>query len=72
MKPGEREYAIDFYGIGVEIYMGLKISKDGLAREEDVEVLRGMYEETYGKDIGQKIFKAVYGKKESDDGSKPA
>ncbi len=36
---------VDFYMIDTEIHMGLKISKDGLSREEDVEVLKGMYEE---------------------------
>jgi len=35
---------VDFYQTDVEIYEGLKISKDGLSREEDVEVLKGMYE----------------------------
>ena len=39
---------VDFYQTDVEIYEGLKISKDGLSREEDVEVLKGMYEEQRG------------------------
>ena len=39
---------VDFYRKDAEIYMGLKISKDGLCREEDVEVLKGMYDENRG------------------------
>jgi hypothetical protein len=39
---------VPFYKTGAKIYMGLKISKDGLSREEDVEVLKGMYEEQKG------------------------
>jgi len=34
---------VPFYQVGAEIHEGLKISKDGLVREEDVEVLKGMY-----------------------------
>lgn len=62
---------VDFYQIGADIYQGLKISKDGLSREEDVEVMRGVLEDDLGKDIGQKIFKKVFGgqEKEKGDGS---
>jgi hypothetical protein len=37
--------AVPFYAIGVEIYLGLKISKDGESRKEDVEVLRNQYDQ---------------------------
>jgi len=36
---------VSFYEQGVEIYMSMKISKDGLSREEDVELGKGMYDE---------------------------
>jgi len=39
---------IGFLQTGVDIYNGYKISKDGLSREEDVEVMKGMYEEQKG------------------------
>lgn len=58
---------VDFYQDGADIYQGLKISKDGLSREEDVEVMKGVLEEELGKDIGQRIFKRVYGSKEDKD-----
>ena len=59
---------VDFYKSGSETYMSLKISKDGLSREEDVEVLKGMYGEDKGRDVGWKVFKRVFGGKEADDG----
>ena len=37
---------VPFYEEGIQIYMSLKLSKDGLSREEDVEVLKGMYEQS--------------------------
>lgn len=36
---------IPFMAVGVEIYLGLKISKDGDSRKEDVDVLKGFYDE---------------------------
>lgn len=60
---------VDFYETGAKIHMGLKISKDGLSREEDVEVLKGMYDEEKGRDVGWRVFKRVFGGKDKDDGS---
>ncbi len=61
----------DFYKLGVDIYEGLNISKDGLSREEDVAVMHSTLDDEMGRDIGAKIFKAVYGKEsDRDDGSK--
>ena len=39
---------IGFLQDAVDIYNGYKISKDGLSREEDVEVMKGIYEEQKG------------------------
>ena len=36
---------LEFYKVGVAVYGGWKISKDRGSRKENVEVLRGMYEE---------------------------
>lgn len=41
-------FGVSFYKTGANIYEGFKISKDGLSREEDVEVLKGMYEPEKG------------------------
>lgn len=62
-KNEERDSFVPFYRQGAHIYMSLKISKDGLSREEDVDVLRGMYEEFKGRDAGWKVFEEVYGGK---------
>lgn len=55
---------VGFYGQGVEIYESLKISKDGLSREEDVELGKRMYDEGRGKDVGWKVFQRVFGEKD--------
>jgi len=62
---------ISFYKEGVEIYENLKISKDGLSREEDVELGKGMYDEGKGRDVGWRVFKRVFGKEEDDGSAKP-
>jgi len=43
---------IEFLQIGVDIYNGYKISKDGLSREEDVEVMKGINDEEMGFNTG--------------------
>ena len=58
---------VDFYKSGSETYMSLKISKDGPSREEDVEVLKGMYgDESKKRNIGYKIWKEAFGGDEKD------
>jgi hypothetical protein len=47
---------VPFYETGAQIYMSLKLSKDGLSREEDTEVLKGMYDQNLKeKRIGMKL-----------------
>ena len=60
---------IEFLQIGVDIYNGYKISKDGLSREEDVEVMKGFNDEDRGRNVGWRVFKKVFGGKEREDGS---
>jgi len=60
---------IGFLQDAVDIYNGYKISKDGLSREEDVEVMKGFNEEDKGRDVGWRVFKRVFGAKEKEDGS---
>lgn len=62
---------VDFYGEGVEIYLSLKISKDGLSREEDVELGKGMYDEEKGRDVGWKVLKKVFGGADDSGSGKP-
>jgi len=57
---------VPFYGVGARIHMSLKVSKDGESRKEDVEVLRGMYDEDKPKNFGWRVLKRIYG--EGDDG----
>lgn len=56
---GKREDAfVPFYEDGAQIYMSLKLSKDGLSRVEDTDVLKGMYGEMLKeKNIGAKLKK---------------
>lgn len=56
---------VPFYKRGAEIHMSLKISKDGLSRAEDTEVLRGMYEEDKPKNFGWRVLKRIYGEGEN-------
>ena len=61
-----RTLGVDFYQTGVDIYQGLKISKDGLARQEDVDVMKGFKDDDLGRDIGSKVFKKIFGEAEKD------
>ena len=61
--------AIGFLRTGVVIYNGYKISKDGLSREEDVEVMKGFNDEDRGRNVGWRVFKKVFGGKGREDGS---
>lgn len=62
---------VPFYGQGVEIYMSLKISKDGLSREEDVDLGKGMYDDDKRRDVGWKVFKRVFGGADDNGSGKP-
>jgi hypothetical protein len=60
MMTDEEEKAsksfVPFYECGAQIYMSLKLSKDGLSREEDADVLKGMYDlGAKDKNIGAKL-----------------
>jgi hypothetical protein len=66
-KPEDNK--IGFLQVGVDVYNGYKISKDGLSREEDVEVMKGVNDEEQGRNIGYKIWKKAFGVKE-DNGDK--
>lgn len=69
MTKDEEKSFVSFYRTGAYIHMGLKISKDGLSREEDTNVLHGMYEEDRGRNVGWRIMKKVYGdQKEQENG----
>jgi hypothetical protein len=59
---------VEFLQIGVDIYNGYKISKDGLSREEDVEVMKGFNDEDKGRNVGWRIMKKVFGGAEKDNG----
>lgn len=50
---------VPFYKKGVTIHMSLKISKDGLSREEDTVVLKGMYDELRGFNTGFPLIDAL-------------
>ena len=54
---GQQENSfVPFYERGAQLYMSLKLSKDGLSRVEDTDVLKGMYTEfTKEKNIGAKL-----------------
>jgi hypothetical protein len=60
---------IGFLQVGVDIYNGYKISKDGLSREEDVEVMKGVNDEEQGRNVGWKVFRRVFGGAEKDNGA---
>ena len=61
-KAGDSK--IEFLQIAVDIYNGYKISKDGLSREEDVEVMKGIDEERKNYSAGAKLREAILGQKE--------
>jgi len=60
---------IAFLQIAVDVYNGYKISKDGLSREEDVEVMKGVNDEEQGRNVGWKVFRRVFGGAEKNDGA---
>jgi len=60
---------VQFLQVGVDIYNGYKISKDGLSREEDVEVMKGVNDEEQGRNVGWKVFRRVFGGAEKNDGA---
>ncbi len=64
---------VPFYEKGAQIYMSLKLSKDGLSREEDSEVLKGMYDDEKMRNVGWKVRQRVFGRKDpnGDDGQAP-
>ena len=66
-KAGDSK--IEFLQIAVDIYNGYKISKDGLSREEDVEVMKGVNDEEQGRNVGWKVFRRVFGGAEKDNGA---
>jgi hypothetical protein len=66
-KPDDTK--IEFLQIAVDIYNGYKISKDGLSREEDVEVMKGVNDEEQGRNVGWKVFRRVFGGAEKNDGA---
>lgn len=49
---------VPFYEDDAQIYMSLKLSKDGQSRVEDTDVLKGMYDQGMKeKNIGAKLKK---------------
>ena len=63
---------VPFYESGAQIYMSLKLSKDGLSRVEDTDVLKGMYDDEKARNVGWKVRQKVFGRKDaSDDGTGP-
>ena len=67
---GSSDSFVPFYENSAQIYMSLKLSKDGLSRTEDTEVLKGMYDENANvQNVGWKIRRRVFGGKGNDDDS---
>ena len=66
-KPEDTK--VGFLQVGVDIYNGYKISKDGLSREEDVEVMKGVNDEEQGRNVGWKVFRRVFGGADKTDGA---
>lgn len=66
--PREEEVAVPFYAIGTGIYLSLKLCKDRGSRKEDVEVLKGMYDEQQKRNVGWKIWKKAFGGEETNGG----
>ena len=65
----QRGSFVPFYEDSAQIYMSLKLSKDGLSREEDTDVLKGMYDENGNvRNVGWKVRRKVFG---DDDGPRP-
>lgn len=65
----QEDNKIGFLQVAVDIYNGYKISKDGLSREEDVEVMKGVNDEEQGRNVGWKVFRRVFGGAEKNDGA---
>ena len=60
---------VPFYEKGAQLYMSLKLSKDGLSRVEDTDVLKGMYgDEDKLRNVGLKVRRRVFGRKDDDGG----
>lgn len=53
--------AVSFYAVGARIYLSLKLSKDRASREEDTEVLKGMYDDEQKRNVGWKVWKKAFG-----------
>jgi len=60
-EKAKENTTIEFLQIGVDIYNGYKISKDGLSREEDTTVMVGMNEERRNYTTGAKLREAILG-----------
>ena len=71
MTKDEKRSFVPFYEEGIQIYMSLKVSKDGLSREEDTDVLKSMYDELGNRKSGWRIFKRVYGGEPESGGEQP-
>lgn len=60
---------VPFYETGAQLYMSLKLSKDGLSRVEDTDVLKGMYgDEEKVRNVGLRIRRKVFGRRDDDGG----
>lgn len=64
-KKGGQSF-VPFYECGAQIYMSLKLSKDGLSREEDTETIKGMYDDDRARNTGWKVRQRVFGRKGED------
>ena len=65
----QEDNKIGFLQVAVDVYNGYKISKDGLSREEDVEVMKGVNDEEQGRNVGWKVFRRVFGGDDKNDGA---
>jgi len=65
----QEDNKIGFLQVAVDVYNGYKISKDGLSREEDVEVMKGVSDEEQGRNVGWKVFRRVFGGADKIDGA---
>ena len=63
---------VPFYEESAQIYMSLKLSKDGLSREEDTDVLKGMYDQDGNvQNVGWKVRRKIFGGNESNEPGSP-
>jgi hypothetical protein len=72
MTKDEKRSFVPFYEEGVQIYMSLKVSKDGLSREEDTDVLKSMYDELGNRRSGWRVLKRVFDGEKDDGGQQPS